>query len=102
MSLTLQKLRSIGCRERMCSDARNLLRSPSLRSEHQGDLVAGNAQDRPCASAAESLARRMAETSAGAFAFSCTGEPATSDIDDAVVIRCFGEVRTVEELLSGK
>ena len=68
----------------------------------EGELVPGEAQDRQSASASESLARRMAETAAGAVAFSRTGEPATSDFEDAVVIRAFGEVPRMEELLTGK
>ena len=74
---------------------------PFVRNE-EGDLVPGEAQDRQSASAAESLARKMAETSAGAVAFSRTGELAIGEFDDAVVIRSFGEVPSMEELLSGR
>ena len=74
---------------------------PFVRNE-EGELVPGEAQDRQSASAAESLARRMAETAAGAVAFSRTGEPATGKFDDAVVIRTFGEVPMLEQLLSGR
>lgn len=73
---------------------------PFVRNE-EGDLVPGEAQDRQSASAAESLARKMAETSAGAVAFSRTGEPASGKFEDAVVIRSFGDVPSMEELLSG-
>ena len=55
---------------------------PFVRNE-QGELVPGEAQDRQSASAAESLARRMADTAAGAVAFSRTGEPATGEFEDA-------------------
>ena len=65
-----------------------------------GELVAGEAQDRQTASAAENLARRMAETAAGAVAFSRTGDPATGEFEDAVVLREFGEVPTLDELLT--
>ena len=64
-----------------------------------GDLIAGQAQDRQSAGAAESVAKKMAEVSAGAVAFSRTGDPATGDFDDAVVIRCFGEVPALADLL---
>ncbi len=74
---------------------------PFVRNE-EGELVPGEAQDRQSASAAESLARKMAETSAGAVAFSRTGEPASGEFEDAVVIRSFGEVPSMEELLSGR
>ena len=72
---------------------------PFVRNE-EGDLVPGEAQDRQSASAAESLARKLALTSAGAVAFSRTGEPATGEFEDAVVLRTFGEVPSMEELLS--
>ena len=74
---------------------------PFVRDE-EGELVAGEAQDRQSASGAESLARKMAQTSAGSVAFSRTGEPATGDFEDAIVIRSFGEVPSMEELLSIK
>ena len=74
---------------------------PFVRNE-EGELVTGEAQDRQSASAAESRARKMAETSAGAVAFSRTGEPASGEFEDAVVIRSFGEVPSMEELLSGR
>ena len=74
---------------------------PFVRNE-EGELVPGEAQDRQSASAAESLARKMAETSAGAVAFSRTGEPVSGEFEDAVVIRSFGEVPSMEELLSGR
>ena len=72
---------------------------PFVRNEI-GDLVAGEAQDRQSASAAESLARKMAETSAGAVAFSRTGEPATGEFEEAVLLRQYGEVPTGDELLA--
>ena len=74
---------------------------PFVRND-EGELVPGEAQDRQSAAAAESLARKMAETSAGAVAFSRTGEPASGEFEDAVVIRSFGEVPSMEELLSGR
>ncbi len=71
---------------------------PFVRNE-EGDLVSGEAQDRQSAGAAESLARKLALTSAGAVAFSRTGEPATGEFEGAVVIRTFGEVPSMEDLL---
>lgn len=72
---------------------------PFVRNE-EGELVAGEAQDRQSAGAAESAARRMAETAAGAVAFSRTGDPATGEFEDAVIIREFGEVPSLDDLLS--
>ena len=71
---------------------------PFVRNE-EGDLVAGEAQDRQSAQVVESLARRMADTAAGAVAFSRTGDPATGEFEDAVVIRTFGEVPSIDQLL---
>ena len=72
--------------------ARELLRGamPFDRNE-EGDLVAGEAQDRQSAGA-ESAARRMTETAAGAAAFSRTGDPSTGEFKDAVVLRQLSEV----------
>ena len=64
-----------------------------------GELVAGEAQERQSAGAAESAARRMAETSAGAVAFSRTGDPSTGEFEDAVVLREYGEVPSLHKLL---
>ena len=66
----------------------------------EGDLVAGEAQDRQTPGAAEAAARKMSYTSAGAVAFSRTGDPSTGEFADAVVIRSFREVPSMEELLS--
>ncbi len=73
---------------------------PFNRNE-DGDLVAGEAQDRQTATAAESAARRMAESATCAIAFSRTGDPTTGEFEDAVVIRSFGEATPLAELLGG-
>ena len=72
---------------------------PFDRNE-EGELVAGEAQDRQSAGAAESAARRMAETAVGAVAFSRTGDPTTGEFEDAVVLREFGEMPSLDDLLS--
>ena len=74
---------------------------PFVRNEN-GELVAGEAQERQSAGAAESAARRMLETSPGAVAFSRTGDPQSGEFEDAVVLREFGEVPSLEELLGGR
>ena len=74
---------------------------PFDRNE-EGDLVAGEAQDRQSAGAAESAARRMAETAAGAVAFSRTGDPATGEFEDAGRTPGCGQVPTLDDLLSGE
>ncbi len=72
---------------------------PFDRNE-DGELVAGEAQERQSAGAAESAARRMAETATCAVAFSRTGDPASGEFEDAVVLRQFGEVPSLDDLLS--
>ena len=72
---------------------------PFVRTE-EGELVPGEAQDRQTASAAEAAARRMSYVHPGAIAFSRTGDPSSGDFEDAVVIRSFGEVPSVNVLLS--
>lgn len=71
---------------------------PFVRTE-DGELVAGEAQERQSAGAAESAARCMAETAAGAVAFSRTADPATGEFEDAVVLREFGQVQYRELLV---
>ena len=73
---------------------------PFVRGE-DGDLVAGEAQDKQTASAAVRAAEAMARTAAGAVAFSRTGDPATGEFADAVVIRQFGEVPSLDDLFGG-
>ena len=52
------------------------------------------------AGGALSAAKRMAETGARAGAFSRTCDPATGEFEDAIVLRAFGEVPSLDELLS--
>ena len=73
---------------------------PFIRTE-DGELDAGEAQERQTAGAAVREAQRMALTSPGAVAFSRTGDPSDGEFEDAVVIQRFGEVPSLEELLSG-
>lgn len=56
-----------------------------------GNLVAGTSQQAQSASAAIRRAEGMAGKG-GAIAFSRTGDPATGDFEDAVILRKFGEV----------
>lgn len=65
-----------------------------------GELVAGEAQERQTSSAAVRAAQALANTSAGAVAFSRSGDPATGDFSDAEIIRTFGTVPDVDTLLA--
>ena len=67
----------------------------------EGVLVPGEAQDRQTASAAIRLAEDMAKRFGGAVAFSRTGDPQVGEFEDAVVLRSFGEVPSLGDLLSG-
>jgi len=60
--------------------------------DESGSLVAGEGQEAPSAFAAERKARAFALQHAGAVAFSRTGDPATGEFQDAVVLAQFGEV----------
>jgi hypothetical protein len=60
--------------------------------DDKGDLKAGEAREAPSPFAAERAARRLSFEHAGAVAFSRTGEPATGEFADAVVVAQFGEV----------
>jgi hypothetical protein len=70
---------------------------PFIRTD-DGELVAGEAQERQTAGAAV-RAERLAITAAGAVAFSRTGDPASGEFEDAVVIKRFGEVPDGDALL---
>ena len=58
----------------------------------KGDLKPGEAREVMSPLVAERRARALALEHAGALAFSRTGNPATGEFDDAVVLARFGEV----------
>ena len=64
---------------------------PFDRNE-QGDLTPGAAQEATSARAAERGADALAQEHAGAVAFSRTGDSATCEFEDAVILAQFGEV----------
>jgi hypothetical protein len=66
-----------------------------------GDLIAGEAKECQSAHGAVREARRLALTSAGAVAFSRTGDPSTGEFSDAVVIESFGSVPSTDMLVGG-
>lgn len=61
-----------------------------------GDLVAGQPKEMRTADAAIREAQRIAQGTAGAVAFSRTGNPSTGEFEDALVLAKFGEVGEVE------
>lgn len=73
---------------------------PFLLNE-EGELVPGEAQDRQTSSAAIRAAEDMATRYGGAVAFSRTGDPATGEFADAVVLRSFGAVPPLDDMLRG-
>ena len=58
----------------------------------EGDLKANEPQEAVSPAAAERAARQLSHQRAGAAAFSRTGEPATGDFEDAVILARFGDV----------
>lgn len=65
----------------------------------EGELVPGDAKE--CSSAANAIAtaEALALTSAGAIAFSRTGDPMIGEFADAVTLRIFGNVLSVDDLV---
>lgn len=72
------------------SDVTYYVALPFVASE-EGDLVPGEARDYQNSHAAMRGARSMAAVSAGAIAFSRTGDPSVGDFSPAVIIARFGE-----------
>ena len=58
----------------------------------EGDLQPGEAQEVMSPVVAERRARALALEHAGALAFSRTGNPATGEFEEAVLLTRFGEV----------
>ena len=58
----------------------------------EGDLKPGEAQEVMSPVVAERRARALALEHAGALAFSRTGDPATGEFKEAVILAQFGEV----------
>ncbi len=58
----------------------------------EGDLKRGEAQEVMSPIVAERRARALALEHVGALAFSRTGNPATGEFEDAVILAQFGEV----------
>jgi hypothetical protein len=71
---------------------------PFSRGE-DGDIVAGTARECSSPTNAIHTARRFAAGGAGAIAFSRTGDPATGEFSDAIVLQSFGETLSLEELV---
>lgn len=64
-----------------------------------GAVIVGAPRECPTATHAVSTARRLAANSAGAVAFSRTGNPSTGEFSDAVVIATFGETLSLDDLV---
>jgi hypothetical protein len=63
---------------------------PFDRNE-EGELVAGEAREAQTDVAARRIASALAGGKAGAVAFSRTGDPATGEFEDAVILARYGE-----------
>ena len=71
---------------------------PFSRAE-DGDIVAGAACECSSSMGAIHAARRFATEAIGAVAFSRTGDPATGEFSDAVVLQAFGETLSLDEFV---
>jgi hypothetical protein len=60
--------------------------------DSEGELKATETREAVSPVAAERAARRLSYEHAGAVAFSRTGEPATGEFADAIILAQFGEV----------
>ena len=70
---------------------------PFNRGE-DGDLAAGEARECQTSAAALREAARMAASSAGAVAFSRSGDPGVGEFDDAKILKVFGETPSLDAL----
>ena len=70
---------------------------PFTRGE-DGDLAPGEALECQTSRAALREAARMAACSAGAVAYSRTGDPAIGEFDDAKILEIFGETPAFDAL----
>jgi len=71
---------------------------PFSRSD-DGDIVAGAAHECSSPSGAIHAAKRFATNGIGAIAFSRTGDPATGEFSDAIVLQSFGETLSLDQLV---
>ena len=60
--------------------------------DEEGNLIPGEPKEAPNGDRARRLAQGMADTNAGAIAFSRSGDPDQGDFEDAQVIAVFGAV----------
>ncbi len=74
---------------------------PFKRGE-DGDIVADIPRECPSPLSAIQVARRLASDGIGAIAFSRSGNPATGEFSDAVVLQTFGEVLSLEALIDAQ
>jgi hypothetical protein len=71
---------------------------PFKRGE-DGEVVADIPHECPSPLRAIQAARRLASYGIGAIAFSRSGDPATGEFSDAVVLQTFGEVLSLDEVV---
>ena len=73
-----------------------------FKHDEDGGIVADIPRECPSPLNAIQTARRLASNSIGAIAFSRSGDPATGEFSDAVVLQTFGEVLSLEELIDAQ
>jgi hypothetical protein len=70
-----------------------------FKRDEDGELVADIPRECPSPLNAIQTARRLASDSIGSIAFSRSGDPATGEFTDAVVLHTFGETLSLEDLV---
>jgi hypothetical protein len=71
---------------------------PFKRGE-DGEIVADIPRECPSPLSAIQVAGRLASNGIGAIAFSRSGDPATGEFSDAIVLQSFGEVLSLDEVV---
>ncbi len=70
-----------------------------FKRDEVGEIVADIPRECPSPLGAIQAARRLASNGIGAIAFSRSGDPATGEFSDAVVLQAFGEVLSLDEVV---
>lgn len=73
-----------------------------FKRDEDGEIVADIPRECQSPFGAIQVARRLAANGIGAIAFSRSGDPATGEFSDAVVLQTFGEVLSLEELIDAQ
>lgn len=73
-----------------------------FKRDEDGEILADIPRECPSPLSAIQVARRLASNGVGAIAFSRSGDPATGEFSDAVVLQAFGETLSLDELIDAQ